>query len=114
MKFYCDKQELKKKSKDELVDELYDSLVENEKLKRELRKYKNPNTPPSAHPHLKPNMMGLKAVKGAKRGAPIGHTGTTRARKEFAESRPITAEECPGCHSKDIEVIGMRHQQVED
>jgi len=111
---HCDKQDLHKKSKDELVDELYDSLVEVDKLKRELRKYKNPNTPPSAHPHLKPNMMGLKVVKGAKRGAPIGHTGTTRARKEFAEPRPITAEECPGCHSKDIEVIGTRHQQVEE
>ncbi|GEM_PF-5715310 len=41
MKAYCDKQELKKKSKDELVNDLYDSLVEIDKLKRELRKYKN-------------------------------------------------------------------------
>ena len=34
------KQDLQKKSKDELVDELYDSLVEIDKLKRELRNSK--------------------------------------------------------------------------
>src|SRR3989338_5589947 len=112
---------LKLLSKDELIrkyleleEELTKVQKEKEALEKELRKYRNPNTPPSAHPHLKPNTMGLKAVKGAKRGAPKGHTGTTRARKEFAEPRPITAEECPGCHSKDIEVIGTRHQQVEE
>lgn len=109
---HCNKQDLHEKSKDELVDELYDSLVEIDKLKRELRKYKNPNTPSSAHPHLKPNTQG--AVASGKRGAPKGHAGTTRPWKQPGETRPITAEECPGCHSKDIEIIGKRHQQVEE
>jgi len=107
-----DKQDLQKKPKDELVDELYDSLVEIEKLKRELRKYKNPNTPHSAHPHLKPNTQGTTA--GGKRGAPEGHTGTSRSWKKPDETRPIIAEECPGCHSKDIEITGKQHRQVEE
>ena len=65
---HCDKQDLHKKPKDELVDELYDSLVEIDRLKRELRKYKNSNTPSSAHPHLKPNTQATG--KPGKRGAP--------------------------------------------
>src|SRR3989338_5186412 len=113
MKFYCDKQELKKKSKDELVDELYDSLVENEKLKRELRKYKNPNTPPSANPHLKTSSATMPKRSG-KVGAPKGHQGVTRPQKEPNETRQITAEQCPNCHSNDITVLKTKHQQQED
>lgn len=106
------RQDYKKKSKDELIDEIEDVLNENDRLKRELRKYKNPNTPPSAHPHLKPNTQGVKT--SGKRGAPKGHTGTTRPRRKPDETRLIIAEECPGCHSKDIEIVGTRHQQVEE
>jgi hypothetical protein len=73
MMLHCDKQDLKRKSKDELVDELYDAWVENDKLKRELRKYKNPNTPPSAHPHLKPCVK--PSAVGRRCGAPLGHKG---------------------------------------
>ena len=108
----CDKQELHKKPKDELVDELYDSLVEIDKLKRELRKYKNSNTPPSANQHLKPTTQSTG--KPGKRGAPRGHRGATRPWKESGAPRSITAEECPGCHSQDIKVIGKKHQQVEE
>src|SRR3989344_2491123 len=80
-------------------------------LEKELRKYKNPNTPPSAHPHLKPNTQGY--TSSGKRGAPKGHTGSTRPYRTANELRNITAIQCPGCHSKNIEVIGTRHQQVE-
>ena len=52
---------LKKLSKKKLIeeflkrqDELILSEKEKEALEKELRKYKNLNTPPSAHPHLKP------------------------------------------------------------
>ena len=114
MKFYCDKQDLKKKSKDELVDDLYDSLVEIEKLKRELRKYKNSNTPPSAHPHLKPNVSKTIDVKPHKRGAPYNHTGTTKPKIETLLERHILGTECPKCKSKNFEVIGEKIQQQEE
>ena len=112
MKFYCDKEELKKKSKDELVDDLYDSLVENDKLKRELRKYRNPNTPPSAHPHLKSCVK--PSVSGRRRGAQKGHPGTTRPWLVPHKDRHIPGKECPNCHSKKINVIGQKHQQQEE
>lgn len=87
---------------------------EKEALERELRKYKNPNTPPSAHPHLKPDSVGVHARHGARRGAPNGHPGSTRVRKVANEFRRITSEECPNCHSKDIKVLRQEHQQQEE
>src|SRR3989304_8041130 len=108
MMLYCDKQELKKKSKDELVDELYDSLVENEQLKRELRKYKNPNTPPSAHPHFKP--LVKPSARCRKRGAPLDHKGVTKPRKANGELRLIVGESCPNCGSADLSVGSQRNQ----
>lgn len=104
----CDKQDLHEKSKDELVDELYDSLVEIDKLKRELRKYKNPNTPPSAHPYLKPAV----APRGHKRGAPLGHPGSNRPWLPDAPVNHITATECPRCHGNDIRVPRTGRQQI--
>jgi len=85
---------------------------EKEALERELRKYKNPNTPPSAHPHLKSNNSIIKL--GAPRGAPRGHPGTTRPKGVADEIRHITSCECPNCHSKDIEVLRQEHQQQEE
>jgi len=87
---------------------------EKEALERELRKYKNPNTPPSAHPHLKSNNSRVLAKPGAPRGAPKGHPGTTRSRRVANEFRLITSGECPNCHSKDIEVLYEKHQQQEE
>jgi len=108
-------------SREEIIRKYQELEKENEKLKnekealeRELRKYKNPNTPPSAHPHLKPNTMGVQAKPGARRGAPIGHPGTTRPKKEANEHRHITSEECPNCHSKDVKVLHEEHQQQEE
>ena len=40
----------------EIEKELDRVKKEKEALEKELRKYKNPNTPPSAHPHLKPSV----------------------------------------------------------
>ena len=114
MKIYCDKQELKKKSKDELVDELYDSLVEIDKLKRELRKYKNPNTPPSANQHLKPAFSKTIEVKTHKRGAQNGHFGITKPKIETSNERHIHGKECPNCQSQKFKVIGRKLQQQEE
>lgn len=107
------KPDYEKKSKDELIDELFEKIIENEKLKRELRKYKNPNTPPSAHPHLKTSSTTAPKRSG-KCGAPAGHNGTTRAQKEADETRSITASECPKCHGNDITVLKKKRQQQEE
>ena len=107
---HLQRQDYKDKSKDEVLDDLEDALNENEKLKRELRKYKNPNTPPSAHPFLKSAVI----LSRNKRGAPRGHVGMTRERAECGESRRIVAEKCPNCQSQDFIVLRQKKQQVEE
>ena len=58
-----------------------------EALEKELRKYKNPNTPPSANQHLKPAYSKTIDVKPHKRGAPKGHTGTNKPKIETQNAR---------------------------
>lgn len=87
---------------------------EKEALEKELRKYKNPNTPSSANPHLKPSAAPVNAGRNRKRGAPFNHPGTTRPWKPADETREITASDCPKCKSRDIDVIGNHRQQVEE
>ncbi|VVC72097.1 Transposase IS66 family protein [uncultured archaeon] len=118
MTLYLDRKKFSEKSKDELLDELekkYDELnqkdEELERLKKELRKYKNPNTPPSANQHLKPDAQPLKRKR--KRGAPVGHPGTTRAFKEPDEERFITQDECPNGHS-NLTVTGIETRIIEE
>lgn len=105
----------KEKSKDDIIDDLEKALNENERLKRELRKYKNSNTPPSAHQHLKPTYSPKTVdVKPHKRGAPYGHTGTNKPQKDTLNERHITGKECPNCHTDDFRVIGCKLQQQEE
>ena len=104
---------LKELSKDELIEIILNKNKEVEKLKKdkeklenELKKYKNPNTPSSANKHLKENTQGLRAKRGAKRGAPKGHTGATF---EFPPSDiiiPVTTNQCGACYSFNIESTG--------
>jgi hypothetical protein len=106
-------------SKDEIIRRFLELEKENEELKKqkealekELRKYKNPNTPSSAHPHLKP---AIKSVfSRSKRGAPPGHIGMTRERKKCGEPRHIVAKECPNCHGDDIIIKLHKKQQIEE
>ena len=83
-------------------------------LEKELRKYKNPNTPPSANQHLKPAYSKTIEVKPHKRGAPFDHTGTNKPKIETPNSRHILGKECPGCQSEDFRVIGHKLQQQEE
>ena len=99
-------------SKDELIDEIEKMLNENDRLKRELRKYKNPNTPPSAHSFLKPVMPLRSSSK--KRGAPVGHPGSNRTWNPDADECHIMASECPNCHSNDLRVIRTARQQIDE
>lgn len=101
-----------KLSREELIELVKKLYEETQKLKKELRKYKNPNTPPSAHPHLKPCVKS--SASGRRRGAPLGHKGVTRQRKTNGEPRHITGEGCPNCGSVDLSVIGQRRQQQEE
>lgn len=112
-----DRQDYKKKSKDELIDDIEDALNEVDKLKRELRKYKNPNTPPSANQHLKPSAESQLASKKKKKrkkklGAPRGHPGITRQWLPDAVPLHIVATKCPNCHSGDIAVLKTTKEQV--
>src|SRR3989338_5838171 len=112
---------LKKLSKERLIDEFLkkqDELVkldkEKEALEKELRKYKNPNTPPSANQHLKPAYSKTIDIKPHKRGAPLGHTGTNKPKIETCNERHIHGKECPNCLSKSFQVIGQKLQQQEE
>jgi transposase len=105
-------------SRDELIKECIKLEKENEELRKEkealekkLRKYENPDTPPSARPRP---AGSHHAASVKKRGAPKGHPGTTRARREPHEERHISSTACPNCHGTDIDVIGQRRQQQEE
>jgi len=98
----------------ELEKEKENLEKEKEDLEKELHKYKNSNTPPSANPHLKPAVSKNVVVKSHARGAPVGHTGTTKLREVPDETRHITCNECPMCHSKNINVKNQLHQQQEE
>jgi hypothetical protein len=112
---------LKEKSKDEIIKDFLELYRENEKLKKtkealekELRKYKNPNTPPSANQHLKPAYSKAVEVKSHKRGAPQNHVGITKPKIETTNERHIPGTECPNCQSKNFNVIGQKIQQQEE
>ncbi len=109
-----DKKGLEKLSKEKLIEEFLKKQDELIQLEKELRKYKNPNTPPSANQHLKPSYSKTIEVKRHKRGAPFDHQGTNRAKKETFNQRHIFGKECPNCQSKSFEVIGKKLQQQEE
>src|SRR3989344_852531 len=95
-------------SKEEIIKRYYRLEKELQKLKqdkealeKELRKYKNPNTPPSANQHLKPSFSKGVEVKSHRRGAPKNHVGTTKPKLDTQNVRHISGTECPGCQSKN-------------
>ncbi len=98
----------------ELERELDRVRKEKEALEKELRKYKNPNTPPSANQHLKPVYSKTVNVKSHKRGAQKGHPGTNKPKIETPHERHISGEECPRCQSNEFDVIGQKIQQQEE
>lgn len=108
-------------SKDEIIKKYLELEKENERLKKakealekELRKYKNPNTPPSANQHLKPAFSKKIDVKSHKRGAPFDHQGTTKPKIDTPNMYRICGTECPNCQSKKFDVIGQKLQQQEE
>jgi len=100
--------------REELIKLVRKQQEEIQRLERELKKYKNPNTPPSANQHLKPAYSKTIEVKSHKRGALFDHPGTNRAKKETPNERHVPGTECPGCQSKNFKVIGQKLQQQEE
>ena len=78
----------------------YDFQAELKKANDELLKYKNSNTPPSSNKHLKPETSGKQAKTNSKRGAPMGHIGTTKILEPDVYEE-VDEPECPNCHGKD-------------
>src|SRR3989344_1952345 len=108
-------------SREEIIKKYFQLEKENEKLKKEkealekeLRKYKNPNTPPSANQHLKPAYSKMIEVKPHRRGAPFEHPGTTKPKIDTPNEHHIFGKECPSCQSKSFEVVGQKLQQQEE
>ena len=100
-------------TKEELIKLVKKLISEKEKsdekaknLEKELKKYKNSNTPSSANKHLKENTQGLKAKRGAKRGAPKGHKGATFEWPASDKIIPVTTDHCGACYSFNIEPTG--------
>ena len=113
MKYHTVENGLKDKSKKEIIKEYIELLKEKDKLEKELKKYKNSNTPSSAHPHLKPNTFGLKRKKGAWRGAPHNHPGTNRHQTPIIKE-VIDTDHCPSCDSEDIDDDKVLKRVVEE
>ncbi len=111
-----DKEELMDLTKEKLVDAIINLATEVESLKKELAKYKNPNTPPSSNKHLKPNTFGKQAKNNSKRGAPIGHIGTTKILEPEVYDEVDTCE-CPKCHGKHIrdkKLLKRKTEEIEE
>lgn len=108
------------KKKRELIEELFkkDKVIEDkdkaiedkdkviEKLEKELKKFKNANTPSSANKHLKFDTQGLKAKRGAKRGAPKGHKGATFVWPKVDKIIDLFVNKCGQCKTKNIKPTG--------
>lgn len=94
------------KNKSKLIEELFKKDKAIEKLEKELKKYKNANTPSSASKHLKSDTQGLKAKRGAKRGAPKGHKGATFLWPEVDKIIDLFVNKCGQCKTKNIKPTG--------
>ncbi len=100
--------------RDQAIQKLEVLLKENEKLKSKLRMYENPNTPSSAQRFKKAKKPKIESKEEVKRGAPIGHVGTTREVPTPDEDVEVTSEACPGCHATLGEPIGVEEKIIED
>lgn len=116
------------RDKDDMIRELEDRIQglekENEELKEKLGDakeklgdalqklafYENPNVPPSQQ-----RMKKMKSKStGGKRGAPHGHKGVTRKRKEPDRVVPVFEDKCPNCGGSNIEEIDVEETIIEE
>lgn len=105
------KDKFKEKSRDKILEEMFELYKEKEKLEKELKKYKNSNTPSSSNKHLKENTEGIKAKKGAKRGAPKGHRGNT-LQLTPQKIIDLIARFCGKCNSRNIKPTGYIKKRI--
>jgi transposase len=79
-------------------------LQENEDLKNRLHYYENPHTPPSENTLKKQEKESLQPDPlPKKRGAPNGHKGATRPKKQPEEFKDVINQKCEKCGSENIQ-----------
>lgn len=91
------------KRNQELEIEIVNLKKENEELKKKLFFYENPNTPPSARQLKKADKKPENIPIPKKRGAPIGHKGSTRPTKQPDEIIDVISDHCEKCGGSNIE-----------
>jgi transposase len=109
---------MKKSYIEQLEERVIQLIKENERLKKEnealrnrLRFYENLNTPPS-QPMLKKRVKDERIEK--KRGAPLGHRGTTKKHRDPDEVIDLTTNFCSYCNHELGEPIKIETKLVED
>lgn len=89
--------------------------LENEvlNLKNKLARYENPHTPPALSGFKK--QEGKKIVsEPKKRGAPKGHRGATREKKQPNETIQVHLNTCPKCSCLAGDPVGTEVRIIED
>ena len=94
---------------DKLITENDTLRGENESLKKKLLLYENPHTPPSRQ-MIRPKMTNPPG----KRGAPVGHNGSTRVHGEPDEIIHVSMERCPKCSHSLESPIRMEKKTIFD
>lgn len=86
-------------------------ISERDEALGKLAYYENPDTPPSQQ-----RMKKKKEPKssGGKRGAPYGHKGVTRERKEPNRTVPVFEDKCPDCGSENIEEVDVEETIIDE
>jgi len=99
-----DNKDLREDNKD-LREKLNDALGK-------LAYYEGPNVPSSQQKMKKKTK--LKSSTGKKRGAPNGHKGVSRKRKETKNIIVVSAEDCEKCGSKNVRLRTIAEKTSED
>ena len=77
---------------------LFDILLKRlQEVERRLLAYENAHTPPSQQKGKR--HYPKQEHSSLKRGAPIGHEGTTRPQREPTETNTLTLSSCPACQN---------------
>jgi len=90
-----------KENLDETTKELDNTKEKLDNALGKLAYYEGPNVPSSQQKMKKKTKS--KSPTGKKRGAPNGHKGVTRERKEPNRVVPVSEDKCPKCGSENIE-----------
>lgn len=92
---------------------LFEVLLKRiEELERRLLAYENAHTPPSRG-GFRRHYPKIESSSG-KRGAPIGHQGTTRPTPKPTETKILNLHFCPECKSQLEKQVGIEKRIIEE